>query len=92
MAAGWYCKIKGELLGPMPLAQIMGLAQKGTLAPDDMVRKKTGEWVIGSSIKGLFTANANTAQGPDSSDPSPEASHRLKVNHEESDGEPDSAS
>ena len=83
MAAGWYCKIKSELLGPMPLAQIMSLAQSGTLAPSDMVRKKTGEWVIGSSIKGLFTANPNAAEGPDSSNPSPEASHHLKVNQEE---------
>ena len=88
MAAGWYCKIKGELLGPMPLAQIMGLAQEGTLAPNDMIRKKTGEWVVGSSIKGLFTSDANTAEGPDSSDPSPEASHHLKVDHKETEEEP----
>jgi hypothetical protein len=54
MAAGWYCKVMGQVLGPMPLTQIMDLAREGTLKPADMVRKKTGEWVVGESIKGLF--------------------------------------
>lgn len=58
MAAGWYCKVMGQVLGPMPLAQVMDLARDGTLKPGDMVRKKTGEWVVGEDIKGLFPASA----------------------------------
>jgi hypothetical protein len=63
MAAGWYCKVMGQVLGPMPLQQVMDLAREGTLKPQDMVRKKTGEWVVGSDIRGLF-APASEARPP----------------------------
>lgn len=56
MASGWYCKVMGQLLGPIPLKQVVELAQNGTLMPGDMVRKKTGEWVVAHAIRGLFPA------------------------------------
>ena len=61
MASGWYCKVMGQLLGPVPLQQVVELAQGGTLMPTDMVRKKTGEWVVANTIRGLFPETAGGA-------------------------------
>jgi len=58
MASGWYCKVMGQLLGPVPLQQVVELARDGTLMPTDLVRKKTGEWVVANTIRGLFPAAA----------------------------------
>jgi hypothetical protein len=69
MASGWYCKVMGQLLGPIPLQQVMELAQDGTLMPGDMVRKKTGEWVVANTIRGLFPAAA-TGDGAGAADAS----------------------
>jgi hypothetical protein len=61
MAAGWYCKIADQLMGPMPSEQLVELARGGTLKPVDMVRRKTGEWVPAHDVRGLFPAQ----NGPD---------------------------
>lgn len=52
------------------MQQVMELAQDGTLMPGDMVRKKTGEWVVANTIRGLFpvTATADEADAADASD------------------------
>jgi hypothetical protein len=54
----------------MPLQQVMDLAREGTLKPQDMVRKKTGEWVVGSDIRGLF-APASEERPPLANAPPP---------------------
>jgi hypothetical protein len=48
----------------------MDLAREGTLKPQDMVRKKTGEWVVGSDIRGLF-APASEERPPLANAPPP---------------------
>lgn len=58
MASGWYCKATGQVMGPMALEKVVQLAADGTLQPDDMVRRKTGEWVVASAVRGLFTSPA----------------------------------
>lgn len=72
MASGWYCKVMGQLLGPVPLQQVVELAQDGTLMPTDMVRKKTGEWVVAGTIRGLFAEKAGGSTDSAASSKPPE--------------------
>ena len=57
MAAQWFAKVCGEVLGPMSPAQLRELARRGAIQPDTSVRKGTdGNWVLAERVKGLFTA------------------------------------
>ena len=76
MASGWYCKVMGQLLGPVPLQQVVELAQDGTLMPTDMVRKKTGEWVVANTIRGLFPETAEGTADAAKSESPPEDAKR----------------
>ncbi len=54
----WYYSRKGqEVVGPCSSTELMRLAARGELSPDDMVaRNRTVRLVKASSVKGLFAA------------------------------------
>ncbi|MGA2797280.1 MAG: DUF4339 domain-containing protein [Thermoguttaceae bacterium] len=63
MATLWYYGRGGQSLGPVSSAQLKDLADRGNLAPADLVWKDgMAEWVAAKSIKGLFPEG--TADGP----------------------------
>ena len=66
MAIDWFCRIRGQLRGPLSAQDLKGLAASGQLAPDSLVRQGvSGAWVKAARVKGLFqpgAADAGTAK------------------------------
>ncbi|MCE9555498.1 MAG: DUF4339 domain-containing protein [Planctomycetes bacterium] len=59
MAADWFCRIRGQLRGPLSPQDLKALATAGQLAPDSLVRQgMAGAWVKAGRVKGLFQAGA----------------------------------
>jgi serine/threonine protein kinase len=54
MAASWYCKVFGEVMGPMSAQKLLEMAQTQKLQPKDLVRRDDSKWVPAHSVKGLF--------------------------------------
>jgi hypothetical protein len=62
MATEWFCKIMGEVLGPMSAEELIAIAHWGRLNRDDVVRKgATGTWVRAETVDGLLQAPAPAA-------------------------------
>jgi TM2 domain-containing membrane protein YozV len=58
MTDEWYYARKGERFGPVPLAKVKSLADKGWLMPDDLVwRPGMTDWRPAVSVKGLFRSS-----------------------------------
>ncbi len=70
MAAAWYCKVFGQVLGPMSSSKLLEMAQNQKLQPKDLVRKDDSPWVPAQSVKGLFKdqAAAKPAASPATTD------------------------
>lgn len=59
MATEWFCRIRGQLRGPLSPQDLKALATAGQLAPDSLVRQgMAGAWVKAGRVKGLFQAGA----------------------------------
>lgn len=59
MSDGWFCKIAGQELGPMPAQELKALAAQGRLHPDDLVRHgRQAAWVPAGRLKGLFSGSS----------------------------------
>lgn len=59
MATEWFCRIRGQLRGPLSPQDLKALATAGQLAPDSLVRQGTaGAWVKAGRVKGLFQSGA----------------------------------
>jgi hypothetical protein len=55
MHVEWYCRLMGAELGPFSGAQLLDMARKHRVTPEDLVKKGTfGEWVPAYRVKGLF--------------------------------------
>lgn len=62
MAVEWFCQLMGSEFGPYTAAQLIDLARRKRLTPEDLIRKgSTGEWVPAYRVKGLFEAAARPA-------------------------------
>lgn len=55
MADTWYVGIKGQRSGPFVWEQVRQMAARGDLGPGDMLwQEGMGDWVVASTIRGLF--------------------------------------
>src|SRR5262245_40318151 len=62
MPSTYYCKVNGQLIGPISPKHLRYLAFYGRLAPEDLVRKEgTEEWVKAGSLANLFEATDRAA-------------------------------
>lgn len=51
----WYFQSLGQEFGPVPFSELLEMAGRGEVGPDDSVRKgETGQWVPAGLIDGLF--------------------------------------
>jgi hypothetical protein len=73
MAAEWYVKIADKeatppiwsTVGPLSAQQLRGMAGKGEIGPEDLVRQGTeGRWVPVARVKGLLVAADSAGQAP----------------------------
>ena len=56
MADRWYCNLQGREIGPLQLGALVEMSRKGSLHPDDLVRRgERGVWVNASTVTGLFS-------------------------------------
>lgn len=54
MAAEWFYQLMGSQLGPVSGAELLALAQRGTITHDTLVRKgANGNWVSAQQVQGL---------------------------------------
>ena len=54
MAAEWQYKVRGNVFGPVSVAELVQHAAEGRIVPDTEVRKGDGPWVPASKVSGLF--------------------------------------
>lgn len=70
MAEQWYCQLDGEQVGPIDSAQLQGLARRGRLTPETLVRTASGKnWVPASKVNGLKFVAPVTESAPSSAAP-----------------------
>jgi len=71
----WYYAIEGRQQGPIDEQDLMALAQRGKLKPDDLVwNSAMGEqWGKASSVPGLFSPSGPPAVQPPAASPGPPA-------------------
>jgi hypothetical protein len=59
MATEWYCLLMGAEMGPFTSKELLEMARRHQLTPDDSVRKGIdGNWVRAHRVKGLFEVAA----------------------------------
>jgi hypothetical protein len=70
MASEWFYQVMGEQVGPLSSAELLALAQRGSITYDTPVRKGTnGNWGSAARVKGLPFAthgSIGAAEGRDS--------------------------
>ena len=55
MASQWFYEVAGKQVGPVSSAELLALAQRGTVTYDTPVRKGLdGNWVLAKRVRGLF--------------------------------------
>ena len=55
MSTQWFCRIMGEVWGPMSALELYTVARRGRLSRDDFVRNGfNGEWTRAETVHGLF--------------------------------------
>jgi hypothetical protein len=64
MSSEWFCRIMGDEWGPMSEDELVAVARRGRLTRNDMVREgKTGTWVRGEVVQGLFEHKVPASTG-----------------------------
>ncbi|HEY5314946.1 MAG TPA: DUF4339 domain-containing protein [Pirellulales bacterium] len=59
MATEWFCKVGAVEQGPLSVNELKALADRGSIGPDDFVRKgREGAWTRAAKVQGLFMAAA----------------------------------
>ena len=59
MSSQWFCRIMGDVWGPMSAMELFAVARRGRLTRDDVVRNGTdGDWVRAETVFGLFDGAA----------------------------------
>lgn len=57
MASEWFCRIMGDVWGPMSSQELIAVAQRGRLTRDDNVKRgNEGTWVRAELVRGLFNS------------------------------------
>ena len=52
MASEWFYQVMGSQVGPVSSAELLALAQRGTITYDTLVRKGTnGDWVSAERVR-----------------------------------------
>ena len=65
----WYFQSFGNVLGPTSRSELAGLAQRGELAPEDLVRRDTDQgWVAARSLPEFFTFLASPGLSDEATD------------------------
>jgi hypothetical protein len=64
MSTQWFCRIMGEVWGPMSALELYTVGRRGRLSRDDFVRNGfNGDWVRAETVHGLFDEpNATTGE------------------------------
>lgn len=62
MRGKWYCKVAGQVHGPMSSYELAKMARDHQIAPDDHVRRNDSPWVRAANVKGLFDEAAAKEQ------------------------------
>jgi hypothetical protein len=66
MASEWFYQVMGKQVGPVSSAELLALAQDGTVAHDTPVRKgPDGKWVSAARVKGLSFVTPIAPNGTD---------------------------
>jgi hypothetical protein len=64
VASRWFYEVMGKQIGPVSSADLLALAQRGTVTYDTPIRKgPDGNWVSAKRVQGLFPA-PNTTSPP----------------------------
>jgi hypothetical protein len=62
----WYFQSLGQEFGPVPFSELLEMAGRGEVSPDDSVRKgESGQWVPAGLIDGLFADDAKDQNADD---------------------------
>ncbi|MFO1019618.1 MAG: DUF4339 domain-containing protein [Planctomycetales bacterium] len=62
---GWYWHSLGETFGPVPLENLVGMAERGQLLADDYIRMgDKGEWTKAGTVEALFPSSRSFVDGP----------------------------
>lgn len=61
MPVEWFCQIMGSEVGPLNQLQLIDMARRHRLNPEDLVRRNNSPWVPAFEVKGLFEAAAKPA-------------------------------
>lgn len=65
MSTEWFCKLNDREVGPVTLQQIKSMADRGTLRPEDLIRRgETGTWLSAGKVRGLFPSQDSPAAEP----------------------------
>jgi hypothetical protein len=65
----WYVQAGGEQYGPLPFVQLRRCAVEGRITADSLVREKDGgQWVVASTVPGLFPPAVRPPSVPPPSD------------------------
>ena len=64
MDSTYYVRLKGKVLGPFSMEQLVQLKQQGRLSPFHEVSDDRKTWTVASSIAGLFPANTAAPVAP----------------------------
>jgi hypothetical protein len=53
----WYCQLEGRVVGPVSLEELQGIAERGDISPDSLVREgPEGPWIAASQVEDLSLA------------------------------------
>lgn len=85
MAAQYYIRLRGKVLGPFTLEQLQGLRDQGRLSPFHELSQDRVQWVAASSVTELFAAPA-----PKESRGTGKSSRRSKASRGTAIAEPES--
>ena len=57
MASQWFCRVLGQVVGPVSFRDLREMVRAGTLSEDDPVRRKeSSRWAPAREVVGLFRA------------------------------------
>lgn len=75
----WFCLVLGQELGPLSLADLVGMADNGELLPTDLVRDgPSGKWHAAGEVESLWPLDFSVCQN-ESSDGAPSGRRRRTL-------------
>jgi serine/threonine protein kinase len=65
MRGKWYCKVAGQVQGPMSSHELALMARENRISREDQVRRNDSPWVPADKVKGLFEDPVPVPPPPD---------------------------